>query len=137
MGDPKVTVILRILGIGKVAWFAVYICDNFWVTQYLHSECTTVWQYTKFCVIRGHWSFFCIIKMFFFCGENWLADLCKLELKKEIFYTLISRNFLEADDIILICTVLLRICIGKVAWFAVYIWNNNLTLIVLVLSLVI
>ena len=28
------TVILRIL-IGKVAWFAVYICGNFWVTQYI------------------------------------------------------------------------------------------------------
>ena len=28
------TVILRIL-IGKVAWFAVYICGNFWVTQYV------------------------------------------------------------------------------------------------------
>ena len=27
------TVIFRIC-IGKVAWFAVYICDNFWVTQY-------------------------------------------------------------------------------------------------------
>ena len=27
------TVILRI-HIGKVAWFAVYICGNFWVTQY-------------------------------------------------------------------------------------------------------
>ena len=27
------TVILRIR-IGKVAWFAVYICGNFWVTQY-------------------------------------------------------------------------------------------------------
>ena len=28
------TVILRIC-IGKVAWFAVYICGNFWVTQYV------------------------------------------------------------------------------------------------------
>ena len=28
------TLILRIC-IGKVAWFAVYICDNFWVTQYV------------------------------------------------------------------------------------------------------
>ena len=28
------TVILRIR-IGKVAWFAVYICGNFWVTQYI------------------------------------------------------------------------------------------------------
>ena len=28
------TEILRIC-IGKVAWFAVYICDNFWVTQYV------------------------------------------------------------------------------------------------------
>ena len=28
------TIILRFC-IGKVAWFAVYICGNFWVTQYL------------------------------------------------------------------------------------------------------
>ena len=28
------TVILRIR-IGKVAWFAVYICGKFWVTQYV------------------------------------------------------------------------------------------------------
>ena len=41
------TEILRIC-IGKVAWFAVYICDNFWVTQYKYLyvfivQCT---QYT-------------------------------------------------------------------------------------------
>ena len=31
------TVILRIR-IGKVAWFAVYIYGNFWVTQYIYLE---------------------------------------------------------------------------------------------------
>ena len=32
------TVILRIR-IGKVAWFAVYICGNFWVNQYVTVNC--------------------------------------------------------------------------------------------------
>ena len=39
------TVILRIR-IGKVAWFAVYICGNFWVTQYIACECQVwVWWF--------------------------------------------------------------------------------------------
>ena len=42
LGDPEGTanlycVILRIC-IGKVAWFAVYICGNFWVTQYVRKQ---------------------------------------------------------------------------------------------------
>ena len=35
------TVILRIR-IGKVAWFAVYICGNFWVTQYMKHNTITL-----------------------------------------------------------------------------------------------
>ena len=36
------TAILRIC-IGQVAWFAVYICSNFWVTQFIYITITFVW----------------------------------------------------------------------------------------------
>ena len=50
------TVILRIL-IGKVAWFAVYICGNFWVTQYFLNWVTTSWADSTppYTCLRTNW----------------------------------------------------------------------------------
>ena len=31
---PQISTVILRIRIGKVAWFAVYICGNFWVTQY-------------------------------------------------------------------------------------------------------
>ena len=31
---PQICTLILRIRIGKVAWFAVYICGNFWVTQY-------------------------------------------------------------------------------------------------------
>ena len=33
--DPEVTAVIFHIRIGKVAWFSVYICCIFWVTQYI------------------------------------------------------------------------------------------------------
>ena len=32
---PQICTVIFRIRIGKVAWFAVYICGNFWVTQYI------------------------------------------------------------------------------------------------------
>ena len=33
---PQICTVFLRIRIGKVAWFAVYICGNFWVTQYFY-----------------------------------------------------------------------------------------------------
>ena len=35
---PQICTVIFRIRIGKVAWFTVYICGNFWVTQYIHSS---------------------------------------------------------------------------------------------------
>ena len=35
---PQICTVIFRIRIGKVAWFAVYICGNFWVTQYFYTD---------------------------------------------------------------------------------------------------
>ena len=58
------TVILRIR-IGKVAWFAVYICGNFWVTQYFMIKVIS-----KIQVIKIGLKMYCVILLVIQMTEN-------------------------------------------------------------------
>ena len=40
---PQIFTVISRICIGKVAWFAVYICGNFWVTQYVYVGTKAIW----------------------------------------------------------------------------------------------
>ena len=68
------TVILRIR-IGKVAWFAVYICGNFWVTQYLSARIITV--------VKRNISYNHIWWVFFMLGR-FATNTCTLSVRARV-----------------------------------------------------
>ena len=78
------TVILRIR-IGKVAWFAVYICGNFWVTQYIEVDKTRYckskksWpiSYSSFLYKMGQWGLDIIVQ-YWFAVTRFIKNLKKL-----------------------------------------------------------
>ena len=71
-----------------------------------------LWFFLSACIsVAASWTV--CIWQFVFDFYHWMATLCK----KSIYY-------LEVTGWPQICTVILRIRIGKFAWFAVYIWGN-------------
>ena len=74
---PQICTVILCICIGKVAWFAVYICGNFWVTQYVSwlrfTHSTSAW-WIKFLIRKlGHDRLF--ISRGKYLTKLWMAKL--------------------------------------------------------------